>query len=178
MRYVERWGDHPRFLEAVAGQLRDALARLPEADRLAAHVIFTAHSLPQRILTWDDPYPDELRRTAAAVAARVGASRWSFAFQSAGRSTEPWLGPDVQEEIRRLHDAGTRSIAVCSVGFVADHLEVLYDLDIEARALAAGLDMQFVRAASLNDHPLMIEALADLVRHHAVEPPVDIVAAH
>jgi ferrochelatase len=178
MRYVERWGEHPLFLDAVAGQLRAALARLPEGARAATPVIFTAHSLPRRIMTWGDPYPDELQRTAAMVAARAGVTQWSFAFQSAGRSPEPWLGPDVQDEIRRLHDLGAPSVAACSVGFVADHLEVLYDLDIEARRLAEQRGMQFVRAGSLNDHPLMIEALADLVQHHAVEPPVDIVSTH
>ena len=177
MRYVERWGDHPLFLDALADRLRAALATLPESERSATPVIFTAHSLPEKILTWQDPYPDELRRTSAAVAERVGVGTWTFAFQSAGRTDDPWLGPDMRDVIKDAHDAGARSVAVCSVGFITDHLEVLYDLDIEARDLAGRLGMRFVRAASLNDHPLMIEALADLVQHRAAEPS-DVHAVH
>jgi ferrochelatase len=178
MRYVERWGEHPLFLDAVAERLRAALAALPDDVRPATPVIFSAHSLPERILTWHDPYPDELRRTSAAVAARAGVARWSFAYQSAGRTPEPWLGPDVRERVQQLYDAGDRSVASCSVGFVTDHLEVLYDLDIEVKDLCDRLGMRFVRAASLNDHPLMLDALVDLLRHHAVEPPVEILTAH
>ncbi len=170
MRYVERWGDHPLFLDALADRLRAALATLPGSERSDAAVIFTAHSLPEKILSWQDPYPDELRRTAAAVAGRVGVRAWTFAFQSASRTADPWLGPDVRDVIRDAHDAGAKSVAVCSVGFIADHLEVLYDLDIEARDLAGRLGMQFVRAASLNDHPMLIDALVDLVQPRATEP--------
>ena len=170
IRYVERWGDHPLFLDALADRLRAALATLPESERSAARVIFTAHSLPEKILGWQDPYPDELRRTAAAVAEQAGVGAWTFAFQSAGRTADPWLGPDVRDAIRDAHDAGAKSVAVCAVGFITDHLEVLYDLDIEARTLAGRLGMRFVRAASLNDHPLMIEALTNLVQHRAAEP--------
>ncbi len=170
MHYVERWGEHPLLLDALADRLRAALAILPEPERSRTHVIFTAHSLPEKILEWRDPYPDELRRTSSAVADRVGVGTWTFAFQSAGRTADAWLGPDVRDVIRDAHDAGHGSVAVCSVGFITDHLEVLYDLDVEARTLTEGLGMRFVRAASLNDHPLMIEALADLVQHHAAEP--------
>jgi ferrochelatase len=178
MKYVERWGDHPLFLEAVADRLRAAQARLPAAVRSTTPVIFSAHSLPERILTWNDPYPEELHRSAQAVAARVGIQRWSFAYQSAGRTPEPWLGPDVREVIEQLHAAGDRSVISCPIGFVTDHLEVLYDLDIEVRDLCARLGMRFIRAASLNDHPLMLAALADLVRHHAVDPPAEVSAVH
>jgi ferrochelatase len=178
MRYVERWGEHPLFLDAAADRLRAALAELPAEIRTDTPVIFSAHSLPERILSWDDPYPDELRRTSSAVAARVGVARWEFAYQSAGRTAEPWLGPDVREVVRQLYDAGGRSVASCSVGFVTDHLEVLYDLDVEVKELCATLGMRFVRAASLNDHPLMLDALADLVAHHAVDPPAEVPAAH
>lgn len=178
MKYVERWGEHPMFLDVLAAHLRAALAQLPEAEREVAPVIFTAHSLPLRILTWHDPYQDELGRTSAAVAARAGVRHWTFAFQSAGRTEEPWLGPDVGEVIEQLHAAGARSVAVCPVGFIADHLEVLYDLDVEAKTLCDRLGMRLVRAASLNDHPHLIEAIADLVQHHAVEPPAEVPSAH
>jgi ferrochelatase len=177
LRYVARWGDHPRYLDAVADRLRAALAPLPDAERSRASVIFTAHSLPERILTWRDPYPNELSRSAAAVAERVGVAHWRFAYQSAGRTAAPWLGPDVRDVLRDMHADGARVVAACSVGFVADHLEVLYDLDIEAAALARELSVRFLRAGSLNDHPLLIEALADLVQHHAVAASPEIVAA-
>jgi len=177
MRYVERWGEHPLFLDALAARLNVALAVVPQHERGTVPVIFTAHSLPERIMTWGDSYPDELRRTTVAVAARTGVRQWTFAFQSAGRSAGPWLGPDIRDAIQHLYDTGSRSVAVCSVGFIADHLEVLYDLDIEAKALADRLGMRFVRAASLNDHPLLIEALADLVQFHAVEPPAEATVA-
>jgi ferrochelatase len=178
MRYVERWGEHPAFLDAVADRLAVALAELPAEMRPETPVIFSAHSLPERILTWDDPYPEELRRTASAVADRVGVRRWTFAYQSAGRTAEPWLGPDVRDVVQQLCGAGDRSVASCSIGFVADHLEVLYDLDIEVRDLCAHLGMRFVRAGSLNDHPRMLDALVDLVQHHAVAPPAEVLAAH
>ena len=98
-----------------------------------------------RILTWGDPYPDELHRSAAAVAERVGnPNTWRFAYQSAGRTSEPWLGPDVRDVLRDMHSDGIRIVAACSVGFVADHLEVLYDLDVEAAALARDLDVRFL----------------------------------
>lgn len=167
LRYVERWGDHPLFLDAVADRLRAALAGLAEAGGRSAPVVFTAHSLPERVLAPGDPYPEELRRTCGGVAARAGVERWELAFQSAGRTADPWLGPDVREAIRRLGAEGARTVAVCAVGFIADHLEVLYDLDIEARAEAERLGLRFARAGSLNDHPLLITALAELVREAA-----------
>jgi ferrochelatase len=163
IRYVQRWGEHPLFLDALAERLAVALAQVSEAERASVPVIFTAHSLPQRILTWGDPYPQELLQTSKRVAERCGIGRWQFAYQSAGRTAEPWLGPDVLATLRQLHQQGERTVVVCSVGFITDHLEVLYDLDVEARALAGELGMRLVRAGSLNDHPGLIAALADLV---------------
>jgi ferrochelatase len=164
MHYVERWGEHPLFVEALADRLTTALAQVPEVERSTVPVIFTAHSLPERILTWADPYPDELHRTSELVAARCGVGHWTFAFQSAGRTSERWLGPDVLTVLRRLHEEGVRTVVACSVGFITDHLEVLYDLDVEARGVAGQLGVRLIRAGSLNDHPLLIEALADLVQ--------------
>jgi ferrochelatase len=178
MKYVERWGEHPLLISALADGLREALARISENLRRDTAVIFTAHSLPERILSWQDPYPEELRCTSAAVARQVGITEWTFAFQSAGHTAEPWLGPDVRDVIRELYDRGWRSVALCSVGFLSDHLEILYDLDVEVKALSDQLGLTFVRAPSLNDHPLLLTALADLVQHHAVEPPAEVPAAH
>ena len=130
-------------------------------------VLFTAHSLPQRIIDGGDPYPDELRATAEAVAARldlVEGRDWSIAWQSAGRTPEPWIGPDILDVIDAIAEQGSASgVVVSAVGFVADHLEVLYDLDIEAAGRAAGHGLAFARTACVNDDPAVIGALADRV---------------
>ena len=126
-------------------------------------VLFTAHSLPARILETDDPYPHQLEETASAVAARAGVERWRTAWQSAGRTPEPWLGPDIGEVIPSLDVA---RVVVCPVGFTSDHLEVLYDVDVVARRIAESAGKTLVRTASLNDEPRFIAVLADLVRRH------------
>ena len=134
-------------------------------------VLFTAHSLPQRIIDAGDPYPDELRSTAEAVAARIGLSEgddWQIAWQSAGRTPEPWIGPDILEVIDSLADADVAGVIVSACGFVADHLEVLYDLDIEAADRAASHGLAFDRTACVNDDATIMAALADRVR--AVAP--------
>jgi ferrochelatase len=157
---VEAWHLHPGLVAALAARVRAAQARLPAgAD---AHVLFTAHSLPTRVLDWGDPYPAQLVASARAVAAAAGVARWSFAFQSASATGEPWLGPDVLDALRDLHAKGTRQVVVCPIGFVADHLEVLYDLDIEAAGLARALGMAMVRTESLNASPAFVDVLADV----------------
>jgi ferrochelatase len=152
--FVESWHDHEPFLDVLADRVRGS----------EAHVIFTAHSLPERILRDGDPYRDQLLETSRLVAQRAGLARWSFAFQSASATGEPWLGPDILEELDRLHAAGVRSVLVCPVGFVSDHLEILWDLDVEARERAAELGLELERIRSLNDDPAFINALAELVR--------------
>ena len=126
-------------------------------------MLFTAHSLPQRILEAGDPYPDQLAETAAALAERAGVERWSVAWQSAGRTADPWIGPDVLDVLRERSAAGTRAVVVCSCGFVADHLEVLYDLDIEAQGVADELGLAFARTASPNADPAFTRTLAGIV---------------
>jgi protoporphyrin/coproporphyrin ferrochelatase len=127
-------------------------------------VLFTAHSLPQRLIDAGDPYPDELRSTAVAVAGRLGLDEgtdWSIAWQSAGRTPEPWIGPDVLQVIDDLGaDDAFGGVIVCACGFVADHLEVLYDLDIEATARATSAGLAFDRTASVNSDPAVMSALA------------------
>jgi len=176
LRYVERWGEHPRFLDAVAGRLGDALATLPAEMRRGAPVVFTAHSLPEQALAEWDAYSGELRRTCQGVADRSGTREWILAYQSAGRTAGRWLGPEVREVLRGLGNSRAQAVVVCPVGFVSDHLEVLYDIDIECQALAASAGLRLVRAASLNDSPLLTEALADLVGEAAasltMEQPV------
>lgn len=158
--HVDSWFDQPRFIEALATTTREALARFPEPD--AARVMFTAHSLPARVVAEGDPYPDELAGTAALVAGRLGLGRYEFAFQSAGRTGEPWLGPDVLDEIRRLAAEGVGELVIRPVGFVADHLEVLYDIDVEAQAVAGSVGVRLERARSMNTDPTFIAGLADL----------------
>jgi protoporphyrin/coproporphyrin ferrochelatase len=150
---VESWHDHPGFVDVVADRVRGT----------DAWVVFTAHSLPERILDEGDPYKDQLLETSRLVAECAGLEQWSFAFQSASPTGEPWLGPDVLEELDRLHEAGVRRVLVAPVGFVSDHLEILWDLDIEAREHAGELGLELERIESLNDDPAFIHAIAELV---------------
>ena len=158
--FVESWHDQPRLVEALAAATSEALARVP--DSTASVVIFTAHSLPARVVAEGDRYPDEVAATAALVARRVGLATYLVAFQSAGRTGEAWLGPELRDEIRRVAAEGVTQVVVCPVGFVADHLEVLYDIDIEARAVAQSVGMRLERARSMNDDPTFIAGLADV----------------
>ena len=142
--------------------VRMAAAELPEPTE----VVFTAHSLPARILDDGDPYPDQLRETAEAVAARAGIERWRIGWQSAGRTPEPWIGPDVLEVLDELASNGTGGVLVCPAGFTSDHLEILYDLDIEARALAEEAGIRFERTEMPNADPAFCRVLAQVVREH------------
>jgi ferrochelatase len=151
---VESWHDDPAFLDVLAERVRGA----------DAWVIFTAHSLPQRIMAEGDPYREQLLETARLVAERARLEHWSFAFQSASTTGEPWLGPDVLEELERLRDQGVKSVLAVPIGFVSDHLEILWDLDVEARERAAELRLEWARTPSLNDEPAFIHVLAELVR--------------
>ncbi len=155
LRFVESWHDHEPFLEVLADRVRGT----------DAHVVFTAHSLPERIIEMGDPYKDELLETSRLVAERAGLERWSFAFQSASSTGEPWLGPDILEELDDLHRRGVGKVLVAPVGFVSDHLEILWDIDVEAREKAAELGLELDRIESLNDDPAFIQALASLVRN-------------
>lgn len=166
--FVDSWHDQPRFVEALAGTTAEALRRFP--DPAAVHVMFTAHSLPARVVAEGDPYPDELARTAALVAEQLGLATYHFAFQSAGRTGEPWLGPDILDEIRRLAADGVRELVVRPVGFVADHLEVLYDIDIEAQGVARDVGIHLERARSMNDDPTFIAGLADVAEAALAAP--------
>ncbi len=150
---IESWHDHTPFLDLIAGRIRGT----------DAHVLFTAHSLPERILAEGDPYKDQLLETSRLVAERAGVANWSFAFQSASPTGEPWLGPDILDELERLHAEGVRKVLVAPVGFVSDHLEILWDIDVEAREKAAELGLELDRIESMNDAPEFARALAVLV---------------
>ena len=158
--FVESWHDEPAFIDALAEATREAIDRFEDPARVL--VIFTAHSLPARVVTEGDRYPDEIAATARLVADRLGLDRYGQAFQSAGRTGEPWLGPDLRDELRRLAGEGVHEVVVSPVGFVAEHLEVLYDIDIEAQAVARELGMRLERARSMNTDERFISALADI----------------
>jgi ferrochelatase len=169
MARVERWHLLPGYLDALAGRVREALERFPVEVRADVPIVFTAHSLPRRILEWNDPYPDELQATVAGVMERLGLHPYEFAFQSAAISTEPWLGPDAGEIIKRLSGEGNRHALLAPIGFVAEHVEILYDIDIVYKQLAEQLGMHLERIEMLNTAPTMIAGLAHLVKSKAKE---------
>jgi ferrochelatase len=160
LRFVESWHAHEPYIAVLAERVRGT----------DAHVVFTAHSLPARILDEGDPYRDQLLETAQLVAERAGLDAWSFAFQSASPTGEPWLGPDILEELDSLKARGVERVLACPVGFVSDHLEILWDLDVEARERAAELGLEFDRVRSLNDDPAFVRGLAGLVRETVKVP--------
>jgi ferrochelatase len=153
--FVPGFHDHPAFIAAVRRLLREALAE-SRSDR----VFFTAHSLPARIIAEGDPYRDQLLASCRLVARDMELPDWEFAFQSASHTGEPWLGPDLLDAIER---SGARDVLVCPIGFVADHLEILYDLDVEAQAFARGRGVRLRRTRSFNARPEFIEALEQVV---------------
>jgi len=154
LRFVESWHVHEPYLDVLADRVRGT----------DAHVVFTAHSLPERILAVGDPYRDQLLETSQLIAERAGLDSWSFAFQSASATGEPWLGPDILDELDDLHAHGVERVLVCPIGFVSDHLEILWDIDVEARERAAELGLQLDRIESLNDDPAFAHGLAELCR--------------
>jgi len=153
--FIPGFHDHPAFIRAVRAVLGEALEDF-RPDRL----FFTAHSLPARIVAEGDPYPDRLLESARLVAEGMRLPEWEIAWQSASATGEPWLGPDLLEAVER---SAARRVLVCPIGFVADHLEVLYDLDVEAQRFARKRGLELRRTASLNDRPEFIEALAEIV---------------
>jgi len=163
---VESWNDHPLLIEAISQKVQKALEGFDGPVRKDVAILFSAHSLPSRILEEKDPYPQELNETIQAVMKKVGPYRWWFAYQSQGRTPEPWLGPDAGEVIKKLHQEGHRHLLMAPIGFISDHMETLYDVDIMYRKQAESLGMQLQRAESLNATPTFIEAMASVVRAH------------
>jgi ferrochelatase len=167
--HVPSYHDTPGLIEAFAARVADGLGRWPDGERSSVHVVFTAHSLPERVLANGDPYGDQCLETARLVAERAGlwTDGWSWSYQSAGRTPEPWAGPDLGEHLRELAGRGVREVVVVPVGFVSDHVELLFDVDVRARAVAESLGMRLERPPALNDDPVFVDALADLVRSRA-----------
>jgi ferrochelatase len=179
--FVQAFDQHPAFIGLLAERVRDAAGMLPESVRDDAEVIFSAHSLPTRqtddgtfrCLRCTDAacaaicrYDAGLRTTAELVAVPLGLTRYSTAWQSAGRTADPWWGPPIEDAIAGLGARGVPAVVVCSAGFVADHLEILYDLDIEARGIAEGAGLAFARTEMPNADPAFTSMLADVVRLH------------
>lgn len=163
LRMVYSWHLEPGYVRWLASEVTRALGTLPETARGQAEVIFTAHSLPQRIVQSGDPYPDQLAETAEAVAREGGLGSWRVAWQSAARTDDAWLGPDVGDLIPQLAAEGATGVVVCPCGFVADHLEVLYDVDIEARRAAETVGLAFARTAMPNDRAEFLDVAAGII---------------
>lgn len=171
LHMIDHWFEAPGFAALLAGRVRDCLAALGDVDGRRPAVVFTAHSIPVRVVDAGDSYPEQVRASAAAVAEAADVGTWSVAWQSAGRTDEPWLGPDVNVAISALAADGGTAVVVCPIGFVSDHLEVLYDIDVEACATAARLGIGFARTASLNDDPRFCSILARVVLAATDAPP-------
>lgn len=161
--FVGEWWRQPRLIDTWAGLIGDAMRAQPADGAEAPRVLFTAHSLPERIRVAGDTYESQLRENARLIAERAGLAGWDFAFQSAGASPEPWLGPPIGERLADLAADGAKRVLVAPIGFVCDHVEILFDLDIEARETAARLGIGFARTALPDDAPDFIAAVADAV---------------
>ena len=168
--HVASYHDAPGLIAAFAARVEEGLTRWPEGGRDRVHVVFSAHSLPERVLASGDPYGDQCRETARLVAERAGLTdeRWSWAYQSAGRTPEPWAGPDLGEHLEDLASRDVRDLISVPVGFVSDHVELLFDVDVRAARIARDLGMRLERPPALNDDPVFISALAELVRARAL----------
>jgi ferrochelatase len=166
--FVESWHELDGYLQAVADDVRTVRTQFRRPDEVVA--VFTAHSLPARILAEGDPYQDQLLRTSALVARRADMEQWRFSFQSQSHTSEPWLGPDLVDTIETLAGEGHASVLVASLGFIADHLEILYDIDIEAKAKADQLGIELKRTPMLNADPRLVQALKALVAERVEAP--------
>lgn len=166
--FVESWHMQPYYLEGIVANVREALLRFPMNVRDGVKVIFTAHSLPASILERGDPYSAQLRETATLLADRLGLApdRWTFSFQSAAPTGTPWLGPQIEALVPELAQAGERNLLIAPVGFIADHVEVLYDLDIGVQRIARSVGVRVERTPMLNDSSALVNALASIVRAH------------
>ncbi len=167
--HVANYHDAPDYIQALANRVQDGIERWPVAQQADVHVIFSAHSLPVRILKMGDPYQDQLWETARLVAEKAGLpqERWSWSYQSAGRSPEPWLGPQIEDHVVALAEKGIQKMVSIPIGFVADHVEILFDIDIKAQGVAKQLGVRLERPPALNTDPLFIRTLVEQIEKHA-----------
>lgn len=167
LTYVARWHDHPLFVRANASQIAQAIGALPPALRAATRIVFTAHSIPDGMAR-QSRYEADLQESARLIAAALDRPDWALVYQSrSGRPQDPWLGPDVCDYLRAERDRGLEAVVLCPLGFVADHVEVLYDLDQEAAETCREVGIEMRRAAAVNDHPAFLDMLAAVVRSTA-----------
>lgn len=164
--YVGSWNRHPKLISAIVENIEEGLRMFPVEVRATVPVLFTAHSLPERIVAMKDPYPDEVKGTVEAVTTLLGRQPTRFAYQSQGRSGEAWLGPTVESAIDDLAREGRRHVLVAPIGFLCDHVETLYDIDIELKQLAASRGVRLERIAMLNDSPALVETLREVLAAH------------
>lgn len=167
---VESWKDEPAFIDAVSRRIEDTRQRFSEDIREDVPLLFTAHSLPARILESGDPYPTELQTSVDLVVSKLQPRNWRWAFQSQGASSEPWLGPTVEDTLAEMAEQGFKNVLFVPIGFVCDHVEVLFDIDIEHREQAEELGMRLERIDMLNDDPGLIEAVSNAVQHAVAQP--------
>lgn len=165
---IDSWHLHPAYLEAVAARIRARLAEFLCGSEVT--VIFTAHSLPEKIVAMGDPYPEQLRETSEALARMLQLAHWTFSFQSAGRTDDPWLGPDLVDTVHALAEGSVRHMLVAPIGFVSDHLEILYDIDYEAQQAAKEHGVTLKRTEMLNAAPDFIDGLAELIQQRVADP--------
>jgi ferrochelatase len=168
--FAKCWHHNEQWRDMMARLVREGLEQFPSDVRDEVTVVFSAHSLPERIRTWDDPYERQLLASSEDVARRAGVSRWRFAFQSAGHTGEPWLGPDIVDFLDTLHSEGVKYVLSVPIGFVSDHLEILFDIDIEAQEKARDLGITLHRTQMPNGRDDFIEALASVVRENLEAP--------
>ncbi|MEZ4866451.1 MAG: ferrochelatase [Caldilineaceae bacterium] len=169
--HINSYHDASLYIEALANRVRAGIDRWPRAEQEQVHVVFSAHSLPARVLKMGDPYDQQLHATAQLVADQAGlpATRWSWSYQSAGRSPEPWLGPQLEEYLPELAAQGIKDVVSIPIGFVSDHVEILFDIDIEAQAVARQYGMRLERPPALNDDPLFIATLVQQIQTKAAQ---------
>lgn len=160
---IDHWYESPSFVDLIASFIKECVCTLDKSFKDNAVTVFTAHSIPTRVAESKDPYFDQVFDSASLVAKSAGIDRWTVAWQSAGRTRDPWLSPDLSTTLRALADGGVGACVLCPIGFVSDHLEVLYDLDVEAANAAKELGVEFRRTKSLNDDPRFLRVLADAV---------------
>lgn len=169
--FVDSWHLQPEYLDLIADHIRTAREQFPDDRRDSILTVFSAHSLPERIRTWDDPYEAQLLASSAAVADRLGLDDWRFAWQSAGETGEPWIGPDILDYLDALHAEGVREVLQVPIGFVADHLEIMFDIDYEAKNKATELGMTLHRTAMPNATPAFIANLVAIVGEYERHEP-------
>ncbi len=169
--FVENWHAQPEYLDGLAANVRDTLLRFDESERDSVLTVFTAHSLPEFILDRGDPYDDQLKETAKLLAERLdlSADQWAFSYQSAAQTSMPWLGPQIEDFIVKLAEQGHKNVIVTPIGFIADHVEVLYDIDIEVQGIAQAHGIRIERSPMLNDGDALISALAAIAQTHLNE---------